>query len=180
MCLNLEQHSLKKTIVFVEISKYICKQILMYLPQLLYVFAQIVKFIHTNCETYLSKFENQFVLKYFFAKYEKSLNLSAMCCLLQDTQASNNRHQGDTLSWQNCTIQMQEGADWVEEFAKVDAVYNLQIAVLFGQVYVSTLQNIFVQFAECICKNCKMYLSKLMNIFVQITITIQGNFMSCK
>ena len=75
---------------------------------------------------------------------------------------------------------MQEGADWVEEFAKVDAVYNLQIAVLFGQVYVSTLQNIFVQFAECICKNCKMYLSKLMNIFVQITITIQGNFMSCK
>ena len=35
-------------------------------------------------------------------------------------------------------------------------------------MYLSELQNIFVQIAKCICPNCKMYLSKLLNVFVQI------------
>ena len=38
------------------------------------------------------------------------------------------------------------------------------------KLYLSKLQNIFVQTTNCICPNCKMYLSKLQNVFVQIII----------
>ena len=36
------------------------------------------------------------------------------------------------------------------------------------KMYLSKLQNVFVQIAKCICQNCKMYLSKLQNVLVQL------------
>ena len=36
------------------------------------------------------------------------------------------------------------------------------------KMYLSKLQNVFVQIAKCICPNCKMYLPKLLTVFVQI------------
>ena len=44
-------------------------------------------------------------------------------------------------------------------------------------MYLSKLQNEFVQIAKWICPNCKMYLSKLQNIFVQIAKCICPNWL---
>ena len=35
-------------------------------------------------------------------------------------------------------------------------------------MYLSKLENVFVQIGKCICPNGKMYLSKLVNVFVKI------------
>ena len=43
------------------------------------------------------------------------------------------------------------------------------------KMYLSKLQNVFVQIAQYICPNCKMYLSKLPNVFVQIAKCICPN-----
>ena len=44
------------------------------------------------------------------------------------------------------------------------------------KIYLSKLQNVFVQIAKCICPKCKMYLSKLQNVFVQIAKCICPNW----
>ena len=44
------------------------------------------------------------------------------------------------------------------------------------KIYLTKLQNGFVQIAKCSCPNCKMYLSKLQNVFVQIAKCICPNW----
>ena len=66
----------------------------------------------------------------------------------------------------------EDGSDQVEHNHKKVLLLRLCICPNFAwcicsnlQMYLSKLQNVFVQIDKCICPNCQMYLLKLTNVF---------------
>ena len=115
----------------------------------------------------------QFIAAAAFFLFEKPLNSSPICRLLQDTQPANNRHQGSSqeeIHWAGKTApsrcrKEQTGSRSLQKWTP-STICKLQFYLVKSmcphcKIYLSNLLNAFVKIAKCIYPNWWIYLSKL-------------------